>query len=628
VAFQLTPGSARTLLVLERLELTRENSRLTLPSPARITLGDEIQVDSLVVLQNGVPRLSLNGGTGAGGRLDLRADIDSLEVTDYFELAGIRGLTGRLSVHATMTGTREQPVVEGSWSAALRAEKHPATIRGRIRWADGRLDGGTDFVQNTDQLLSMTAQLPLTLTLAPKPGASAITLGNAGLAMTVDAKRFDLAWFEPLISPRLARDFRGTLDGHMEAKGDPSLPDLRGEIAVTGAHVQIPQAGTRHEADRIAFGFSSRTITLEPAVIRTAKGRLELAGRATFAGPGKRTFELHATPHEWPVLDTPAMILKLSGQVNASGSIAAPRVEGSLEVVNSTFYVGGTESERHLEKVTLSERDRRDLDTRFTEPPARTKAPPCSTLSAPMSHSPSATACGCAAVPIRCSRSSWRERCVRSSSRANCWPRAAWTSRPGAAILSFVGRRFDLTRAEVDLPGPIEDMSAVLEAHYVSETSQSASAPDVTALVTVNAQGTKVDLRSVPYMDHAALVNYLTTGQVQGEVASGTASGLAVGAALGAVGGAAGRSLGFQVVQVTQDAYGGQTLSAGNYVDPRVYLGFRQPVVQGQSSTAGGQNETNRTEFEVELEAARRLLFNMQGGGTQYRFLLRPRLRK
>jgi len=200
--------------------------------------------------------------------------------------------------------------------------------------------------------------------------------------------------------------------------------------------------------------------------------------------------------------------------------------------------------------------------------------------------------------------------------------------RTGRSYLSFLGRRFDLTRAHVELPGPIEGASAEIEARYASEASQSAAAPDVTALVRVQSAGTSIDLRSVPYMDHASLINYLTTGQTQGEMAAGTASGLAVGAALGAVGGAAGRSLGFQVVQVTQDAYGGQTLSAGNYVDPRIYLGFRQPVVQGRSSTTVTQGDTYTTEFEVELEAARRLLFNVQGGGTQYRFLFRPRLGK
>jgi hypothetical protein len=111
-------------------------------------------------------------------------------------------------------------------------------------------------------------------------------------------------------------------------------------------------------------------------------------------------------------------------------------------------------------------------------------------------------------------------------------------------------------------------------------------------------------------------------------MSSGTAYGLAVGSVLGTVGGSAGRSLGLDVVQVTQDAYGGQTLSAGSHVKPQLYLGFRQPVVQGQQSSSRGENSTYTTEFEVEVEAGKRMLMNVQGGGSQYRFLLRPRLGK
>jgi autotransporter translocation and assembly factor TamB len=187
-----------------------------------------------------------------------------------------------------------------------------------------------------------------------------------------------------------------------------------------------------------------------------------------------------------------------------------------------------------------------------------------------------------------------------------------------------------MTHAAIDLPGPIDSVSAEMEAQYIptGSSSSSSSAPTVTANVSVNAQDTKVDLRSEPYMERSKLMSYIATGQTEGEMASGSAYGLAMGAALGAVGGAAGRSLGFQVVNVTQDAYGSQVLSAGNYVDPRLYLGFRQPVVESQTQSSRTSGTTYSTEFEVEVEAMDRLLLKVQGGGSQYRFLLRPRLKR
>jgi len=77
---------------------------------------------------------------------------------------------------------------------------------------------------------------------------------------------------------------------------------------------------------------------------------------------------------------------------------------------------------------------------------------------------------------------------------------------------------------------------------------------------------------------------------------------------------------------VTTDAYGGQTLGAGSYVNPKVYLGFRQPVVEGKRSGTSSASSSSNTEFEFEVEAMRNLLFNIQGSSSQYRFVLRPRL--
>jgi autotransporter translocation and assembly factor TamB len=196
----------------------------------------------------------------------------------------------------------------------------------------------------------------------------------------------------------------------------------------------------------------------------------------------------------------------------------------------------------------------------------------------------------------------------------------------GRSYLSFLGRRFDMRSVNVELPGPIDSASARLEAFYHPRSNSGSDDVDVTAIVEIDPAGIKTTLRSEPYLDQASLLNYLATGKVQGGLESGSAYGLAVGSALGTVGGSAGRKLGIDVVEVTTDAYGGQTLGAGSYVNPRVYLGFRQPVVEGKRSGNSSTSSSSNTEFEVEVEAWRGLLVNLQGSSAQYRFVLRPRL--
>jgi autotransporter translocation and assembly factor TamB len=631
LAFRLTPGPERTILRVERIQLARGESRIKLEKPSDLTFGrTDFKVDDLALLQNGTTGLRLNGGIGADGRADLRLDVDSLEVTDYLDLFGISGLRGRITANATLTGTRQQPVVHGSWHGTVIAQKQPASLTGTFDWAAGELKGDASFVQKGGGDLALVAQLPLELSLVGASDQTPVTVRDRPMSWSLDARSFDLAWFAPLVSPRVARDVRGELNGRVEAGGVPSAPDYRGEMVLGGARVQLPTFGTKYESDRLALGFSGRDIKLEPGVIRSGKGRADVAGRIALEA-GRRKLELEARPQRFQVFNTSEINLQVSGRLNATGHLLAPRIGGAVDVTNSTFYIEAGEGEHAVENVVLTEQDLRDLETRFSETTATGTAVDAALFD---SLGIDVNAKVGAGVWVRRRSDPVLALELAGDARFQKQPSESLTVtgrieiRTGRSYLSFLGRRFDMTRAHVDLPGPISGASAEIEARYASEASQSAAAPDVTALVTVQPSGTSIDLRSVPYMDHASLINYLTTGQTQGEMAAGAATGLAVGAALGAVGGAAGRSLGFQVVQVTQDAYGGQTLSAGNYVDPRVYLGFRQPVVQGRSTTTVTQGDTYTTEFEVELEAARQLLFNVQGGGTQYRFLLRPRLGK
>ena len=128
--------------------------------------------------------------------------------------------------------------------------------------------------------------------------------------------------------------------------------------------------------------------------------------------------------------------------------------------------------------------------------------------------------------------------------------------------------------------------------------------------MTVHSTGTSIDLRSVPYV-RPRVAHQLPHHRTD----PGRDGGGHRRRARGGNGARRGRRCGRPQSRLPgscrspRDAYGGQTLSAGNYVDPRIYLGFRQPVVQGRSTTGVTQGDTYTTEFEVELEAARRLLF-------------------
>src|SRR5262249_22220443 len=158
-----------------------------------------------------------------------------------------------------------------------------------------------------------------------------VAVRDRPMSWSLEAREFDLAWFGPLISPRVARDLKGELNGRIEAGGVPSAPDYKGEMVLGKARIQLPGLGTRYDSDRLALGFSGRDIRLEPGVVRSGKGRAEVSGRIGLVS-GRRTLELHATPQRLPLLNTDQITLQVSGRLEASGHVIAPRVAGTVDV--------------------------------------------------------------------------------------------------------------------------------------------------------------------------------------------------------------------------------------------------------------------------------------------------------
>jgi hypothetical protein len=78
-------------------------------------------------------------------------------------------------------------------------------------------------------------------------------------------------------------------------------------------------------------------------------------------------------------------------------------------------------------------------------------------------------------------------------------------------------------------------------------------------------------------------------------------------------------------VQILQDLQGAQTLVAGKYVSPDLYIGFRQPLTEATADNDDPENVENVMEFEVEYAAFRKALLNFQGAGSEFRVFLRLR---
>ena len=629
IALTLEPQASGVRGRLDRVLHERPGSTITLQSPVRFEFGKRIALDPLVLLENGVPLFRANGDIEENGTVAFQARLDSLNLVELQDLTGVEALGGWVSLSGDLSGTRERPVADVSWHGRLvSGGSRPAPIDGRVHWEDGILDLSAGFDQTPANRLAFTARLPMTLNLAPKPGASAITVTQRPAEAKLESQRFDLSWFQPVISPHVARGLKGWLDGEVKLAGTPREPNLSGQLALEDGRLGLPQLGIDLREATATLGFEGRTIRLERASVQSG-GTFEASGTAAIESRGFGALNFDSQFRRFVPVNTTQAKAELDGGLKLGGTPRLPRLSGTLTLNRTTFYAEKTEGAK-VEQVELSSRDRIELRERFgvdlgAQERERSFAGDSTDLDLTMKVGDNVWVRR-RSDPIVALEMQGDVR-TRKAPGTPLDVRGTLGIRTGRSYLSFLGRRFEMLGAQVELPGPIDSVSASLEAFYRPQSNESSSADiEVTANVEMDPSGVVTNLHSDPYLDHASLLNYLATGQVQGGVNSNAATGLAVGSALGAVGGAAGRSLGLDVVTVTMDAYGNQTLGAGSYVNPRVYLGFRQPVVEAKTTGNASNAGSSQTEFEIEVEARRNLLVNLQGSSTQYRFILRPRL--
>ena len=464
-------------VALDQLDSHGLRTHFALERPATADLGSVIAVDHLSILQDGRPCVRANGALGQASSPGLEVAIDSLDVSAPFWWFGLPGVRGHVTAAAMLTGTRRAPVVNASLRGAIAPSRgRSARLDGQLSWHSDSLYSRVRFAQNEHEYIAVSTTLPLALDLDPPAGGRFLSLRDDSLSVSLEARQLDLAWFEQMISPRAVRKLAGRVNGSVHLGGTPARPGFTGALALTHLRAQVPPVATTFEAKEVKLAFHPRSIELEPSVVTSSGGRLQLSGAVSFEHAGQRAFELHGALSKFQIMNTGLARVQLNGQLDASGAFDRPEVTGKIELANSTLYLESGTPDRQLERVQLTERDWRELEMRFSDTDA-TGDRNFTGLADSVRID----------VALKVGQNVWVRRRsdpivalemsgeVHATHDRGAPPQIAGRLEveTGRSYLSFLNRRFDLTRARVELPGPIPNASAELEAQYLSDSNGS-----------------------------------------------------------------------------------------------------------------------------------------------------------
>jgi translocation and assembly module TamB len=338
----------RTRLLLSELTLAYPGSRFALARPAAIVLAGP-RVDRLE-LASGPQRIAIEGGLTGRLRqgIELRLALEQLDLARLPPGVLPNGLdaSGRLSLSARARGTIQRPDVEGQLGLAggsLRTltgldvqvgfRFDGAARRARIELAAARALGGA---------LQLTADVPVDLFRARS---------DAPLAIRLALRAFPASELATLL--HVAPPLDGSTDLLATIGGTVGAPNLTASASLSGG-AWAEYGGIVARAQLQAPGREARlslSVDMDAFQALQAEVRLPLDLAAAFrdpAGAGRaiRTaplsglirvpgFELATLTHR--SLARIPLTGRLDAELRLRGSLAAPRVAGTLAVADLTY---------------------------------------------------------------------------------------------------------------------------------------------------------------------------------------------------------------------------------------------------------------------------------------------------
>jgi hypothetical protein len=310
-----------------------------LEGPAQLTIGDSVLTLDTLSLKSaaGPGRLVISGEVARRGRAEARVYLESFPLAGVYALLqhDTLGVAGAVTATVALTGTRANPAYSGSFAlsdAAFGAFRIPF-MDGTVGYENRRLDGEVHLWRSGQQVLSVTAHLPLDLAL--------MTVAERQLPDTLSvqarADSVDLTLLEAMTP--LLRQVRGVFDADLGIGGTWDAPRLRGGLEISGAGATIPALNVRYDDINGRFALRGDTIRLEALTARSEKGRAEVTGYLRLDRLTKPVLHLDIAATEFKALDLKGYLsVTASGRLALTGPVFGATLTGRGTVTEGVLH--------------------------------------------------------------------------------------------------------------------------------------------------------------------------------------------------------------------------------------------------------------------------------------------------
>ncbi len=328
-----------SVLVVDSLALSLESGPWIVDSGAAIILDDGGVSFVGVSLRNvrGPGRAAISGRWPFQGPGSLGATVDALQIADLLVLAFQDPdlASGELSGTVTMAGRARAPIIEAHVSLRNAAYRdfHVPYTQGTLRYQDLRLVGDLELRRLGEQILRVTAGLPVDLALS---GAASRRLPGP-ISVRAEADSAHLEMFEA-ITP-MVRDLSGTVDASFGIAGTWEDPQLTGYLRVSDGAATLPDLGVRHEDVNGSLVLAGDTIKVQDLSLRSGVGGGRIGGFVRLEELTRPMLNLTVQAEDLHALNLPGFLdLTVTGSVELQGPMYAATLTGRGTATRGVLY--------------------------------------------------------------------------------------------------------------------------------------------------------------------------------------------------------------------------------------------------------------------------------------------------
>lgn len=317
-------------LRLTELALTSPDGSWKLVAPATLAQRGAAYAIEQLSLRNGERRLSLDGTFAFTGEQNLRLEVDRfpLETVAAF-LPEPPKVGGLLHARAEIRGTAAAPEL-----AANLKLSDPAIAGQRYAGADAEVNYGERLAklrlnvqQDANHSLIAQGAVPLRLSwhdrFALEPaGSMDVRVQSAGINIG----------FLNAFSGKAADNIAGQVVLDLIARGSFREPDVRGSFALRDGRVRLVPLNVDIHSVQLAGALDSRSLTVNEVTARAKDGEIRGSGALALKQFAVSGVKLNFKAQRWPAIDTARYQLRVGGNVEVGGTLAAPLIGGRLNI--------------------------------------------------------------------------------------------------------------------------------------------------------------------------------------------------------------------------------------------------------------------------------------------------------